>query len=331
MQLANFTTHESHALVAPIKTPQTYKTPKMGIPTFPNFKPLELSDREEIESFVKQFPPYSDFNFVSLWSFNIMKKANVSLLNSNLVIKYHDYLTAEPFYGFLGVNKVAETANELLELSTSEGLPSVLKLVPEVAIIALGRIKHDLYISEDVSNHDYIYSIKEHKNLPGKSYSDKRTLLNRFKRRNSDFYFEEVDISDKNVQVEIVKFYKTWLDEKNIDKSEIRHEFKALQNFMHTIDHEEIFTLFYYANNNLVGFSISQKIHNNHVIVHFEKIDVSVPGISAFVRSEFAKYVDMLGFFYINYEQDLGISGLRKAKQLWNPITMLRKYVIYRG
>ncbi len=38
------------------------------LPQFPQFKPLELTDKSDIEAITKQHLPYSDFNFVSLWN-----------------------------------------------------------------------------------------------------------------------------------------------------------------------------------------------------------------------------------------------------------------------
>lgn len=44
------------------------------IPKFPEFKKLELSNKEEIENFTSKFPPYSDFNFVSMWCWDFRYK-----------------------------------------------------------------------------------------------------------------------------------------------------------------------------------------------------------------------------------------------------------------
>jgi len=41
------------------------------IPEFPQFKNLELTDKIDVEKFTSKFPPYSDFNFVSMWSWDI--------------------------------------------------------------------------------------------------------------------------------------------------------------------------------------------------------------------------------------------------------------------
>lgn len=73
------------------------------IPEFPQFKVLELSDKGDIEVFTKKFPPYSDFNFVSMWSWDIKGDMRISQLNDNLVVRFTDYLTGNPFFSFFGL------------------------------------------------------------------------------------------------------------------------------------------------------------------------------------------------------------------------------------
>lgn len=63
------------------------------ISEFPQFKKLELADKKDIEKFTSKFPPYSDFNFVSMWSWDIRGEMRVSQLNGNLVVRFTDYLT----------------------------------------------------------------------------------------------------------------------------------------------------------------------------------------------------------------------------------------------
>lgn len=74
------------------------------ISQFPQFKELELEDKEEIEKFTSKYPPYSDFNFVSMWSWDVRGDMRVSKLNNNLVVRFTDYLTGSPFFSFLGDN-----------------------------------------------------------------------------------------------------------------------------------------------------------------------------------------------------------------------------------
>jgi len=41
------------------------------LPEFPKFKGIELSDKEDVEKITHKYPSYSDFNFVSMWSWDI--------------------------------------------------------------------------------------------------------------------------------------------------------------------------------------------------------------------------------------------------------------------
>ena len=92
------------------------------IPEFPQFKNLELTDKKEVEKITGKYPPYSDFNFVSMWSWDIKGEMRLSILNGNLVVRFTDYITGNPFYSFLGNNEVNDTVEKLLELSKKEGL-----------------------------------------------------------------------------------------------------------------------------------------------------------------------------------------------------------------
>ena len=72
------------------------------IPGFPEFKKLELSNKEEIENFTSKFPPYSDFNFISMWCWDIKGETRISKFNNNLVVRFTDYLKGNPFFSFFG-------------------------------------------------------------------------------------------------------------------------------------------------------------------------------------------------------------------------------------
>ncbi len=57
-----------------------------SIPKFPSSKKLTLADQAEVQNFVEKFPPYSDYNFTSLYSYNVENNIELSWLNNNLVV-----------------------------------------------------------------------------------------------------------------------------------------------------------------------------------------------------------------------------------------------------
>ena len=163
------------------------------IPEFPQFKKLELSDKQDVEKFTSKYPPYSDFNFVSMWAWNIKDEMRLSVLNDNLVVHFNDYMTGGLFYSFLGNNKVNETAEALLELSKKEGIEPILKLVPENSIKGLDGKRFK--ILEDRDHFDYILSTNNLTNYSGSNFQRHRNKVLRFKKK---YKFEVVNLSLKN-------------------------------------------------------------------------------------------------------------------------------------
>ena len=63
------------------------------IPTFPALKSISIDDRQSLEKYISSFPPYSDFNFMSLLTWNTDDCILVSKLFGNLVIQFDDYIS----------------------------------------------------------------------------------------------------------------------------------------------------------------------------------------------------------------------------------------------
>ena len=55
------------------------------LPEFPKFKSIELSDKEDVEKITHKYPPYSDFNFVSMWSWDIKGEMRISEFYGNFM------------------------------------------------------------------------------------------------------------------------------------------------------------------------------------------------------------------------------------------------------
>ncbi len=85
------------------------------LPNFPEFSKLSLDHQKDIDEAISGFPPYSDYTFASLYPWNSQNKLELSNLNGNLVVKFTDYVTDEPFLSFLGTNNVIETVETLFE------------------------------------------------------------------------------------------------------------------------------------------------------------------------------------------------------------------------
>jgi len=296
------------------------------IPQFPEFKKLELSDKEEIELFTKRFPPYSDFNFVSMWSWDVKGEVRISQHNENLIVLFNDYISGVPFYSFLGKNNVNETARALIELSESLALDPVLKLVPEDSVKDLDKKIFD--VEEDRNNHDYLIPVKIFKDYNTKQTRNKKKSVKKFL---SEFtvHKENLDLSDPATKSLVYDLFHKWSLGKD-DPLEVQNEMEALERFVENYGRAtNHISTGIYVNNELVAFCFSEILNGTFSNIHFCKADTSIsPGIYAYILQENAKTLHDIGHEHINLEQDLGIENIRQWKMSHGEKIFLKKYTV---
>lgn len=293
------------------------------IPVFPGFKKLELKDKEEIIKYTSAFDPYSDYNFVSLWSYNTKDNIEVSKLNKNLVVKFLDYTSEDQFYSFLGNNETRKTIEILLEHTRSKNLKQQLKLIPEIDLVDK-KVNKSFSIKEDKDNFDYILSVEELYEYKGKKYQNKRKLSNRFRRLYPNAQVKELNLSDKSTHKNIRKLFKHWSQK----KQDSEHELVAIQRTLKHANKLNLLGIGIFDNKKLIAFVISDIENKEYAETHFVKADTLYVGIYQFLRKEFARNLKKREYKFINIEQDLGILGLRTAKEQWHPVKYLKKYIV---
>lgn len=296
------------------------------IPNFPKFKKLMLTDKEQIERITSKFAAYSDYNFVSLWSYNIEDDINLSILNNNLVIRFRDYLTNEKFYSFIGKNNIIHTIDTLLKLSEKEGLPPILKLIPEESVLIKNLKEYN--IEEDRDNHDYILSATEHTGLVTSKYYKHRKLVKKFFRENPFSQIKILDLGNQNTADEILELFKLWTVKTNKNIEDTEHELIALKRTLKNYSSLNLLSLGLYNKDKFIGFIIADKNHHAYIESHFLKYLPGFNGLNHLFHHVLAKYSNADGVNFINIEQDLGIDGLRRAKESAKPIKYLKKYSI---
>ncbi len=291
------------------------------IAKFPKFSKLDIKHQKDVEAITSSFEPYSDFNFISLFSWNTDGSTEVSDLNSNLVIHLPDYLTGRPVLSLLGGKQIDESLNKLLS-SAKE-----LKLVPEVVIENISH-KNGFNFFEDEDNHDYTYLVEEHAHLPGEKFSEKRKKYNRFVRNFSGrFDVCAADINDVSARETVMSIFDEWSKVKNKADKDIKQEKQALKILLDNSHYFDLTLLLMHVDNKPTGFSIHEP-RGDYAITHFHKTLTNYDNIDVFLTSQAAQDLLRRGCLYVNWEQDLGINSLRKAKQSYKPVKMLKKFII---
>lgn len=293
------------------------------ISDFPEFTKLELQHKPAIETITKKFEPYSDFNFTSMFCWDVDMTTSVSLLNGNLVVRMPDYVTGEPTYSILGDHKLDESMFELFKWT------SHLSFVPEVSVAALQQ-KQAFQIKEDRDHHDYIYEIDKIASLAGGNYKKIRNKLN-------SFVFAEIPgVSVRTIQhvnsdeqQALLQLFDGWAEHSQQSTDDLAAERVAIQNLLEHAETLGVLITIVTVDSRPVAFSANEILDETFSICHFEKaISVAHHNTFAFITNQAAKALLERGSQLVNWEQDLGLDGTRASKTAYRPLKFLKKYEV---
>lgn len=295
------------------------------IPLFPEFKKLELTDKKEVEKFTSKFPSNSDFNFSNMWAWDLKGEMGFSVLNSNLVVKFSDYLNGQPFLSFLGDNLVNETAKELIGFSEKNYKTGVLKLVPETIVSFLDKKEFDAI--SDLDSKDYIYSIDHLASMDTWSQSTISKGIRRFIKEYPDYIIKENSLEEIS-EDKYLEIFKRWSENKSIVNHFELNEYKAFKRVFQIKD-KSLKIISLYLKDVLVGFSLFEILANGYALSHFAKTDTSYhSSVYDVLDWEEVKILKEQGIKYYNWQQDLGIQGLRKSKEKYKPDSFFNKFFV---
>jgi hypothetical protein len=295
------------------------------IPIFPIFKKLTLSDKKSIDSITSGFEPYSNYNFANLWSWDYDKSVKISRLNGNLVVMCNDHFLTETCINFLGNNKINETLETLFLFLRTHHLEPVLNSVPRISVQGANP---DLYeIVPNRSSYDYIYDLNSLAYFTEPKYSHKRKAANQFFRKFPSAKLKTLNLATAQIRTNIQKLNKSWLSQKDkvSTKIEFQHESSAIKRFIDG-NFSNSLCLGLYVDNILAGYSCFSLLDGGFTLCQFSKADTRFYGVYEYLMRESASFLVTKGYKKLNYEEDLGMEGLRQAKLSYKPLSFLEKY-----
>ena len=76
-----------------------------------------------------------------------------------------------------------------------------------------------------------------------------------------------------------------------------------------------------------MAFTFGEQLNRDTAVIHVEKADPEIRGAYPAINQGFVAdaWADME---FINREEDMGIEGLRKAKESYRPVKLIEKYTV---
>ncbi len=222
-----------------------------------------------------------------------------------------------------GCGDVKPVLDALWQDSRDQGYPFAVRSLTKETMAKLEELYPGKFTYEDNRNaYDYLYEIDTLAELAGKKYQAKRNHINRFVENWPNWY--TVPVTEENLPV-CRGLAEQWY--KSHDGSDADH--RAMEKaFAHFREMEFEGIILYAEEGKPVGFSAGNRISTDTFDVNFEKSFADIQGAYPLVNREFARYIrtNHPEIQYLNREDDMGLEGLRKAKESYHPI-FLEKYI----
>jgi len=300
-------------------------------------KEIKLEDKALFNSYFHKYPPQtSEFTFTNLYMWRNFYGFNFMEWKDHLLLFSRDIFEAKkiPASG----NKKALYFFPPIGPNPAEIIVSFFENLKEVEFHRVPeRISEDIRnhskfsslsidILEDRDNWDYVYETEKLRNLPGNQYRQNRRWLNKFL-ENYDYEFKI--LTENEVEL-IKKLQLEWCilreceDDEGLKEEELAI-YEALDNFL-ALDFQGAIIC---IDDKCAAYTFGEMLNPETMVIHVEKAHMDYEGAYQAINNLFLKN-SFEEVIYVNREQDLGVPGLRRAKESYKPIRMEKKSIIYR-
>lgn len=271
-----------------------------------------------------------DYNFANMFLWKHVSQAELAQLDDTLVTHLCGRTGSSYLYP-AGAGDVTRVIPALAEDAALRGEPLRLVCLTRQQTADLeARFPGKFTFTPDRDGYDYLYEIDRLADLPGKKLHAKRNHINRFVDNNPTWVYEAITPENLPECLEMDReWYRRSLPREGpAEERDLDNEGIALRTAMAHYDALGLEGGLLRVYGEVVAFTLGDCLCTDTYDVHFEKAYGELQGAYAMINREFARQVRERHpeVKYLNREDDMGIEGLRKAKESYYPDLMVEKY-----
>jgi hypothetical protein len=289
----------------------------------PEIHPLTMADRILVSEYLHRYPPViSEHTFTNLFIWQPSRPIFYAEIDNSLIflvkaaVKQGKYILFGPPAGSIGIPDVFSTFGSDITGAVR---------IPDIAAENLPAM--GFFVNPDRDNADYVYRVSDLAELAGRRYAKKR---NHIKQCLNSHACEYVPMTAELIaECEIMQ--EDWCDTRDCGRNPgLCNEANAIAEAFAHFNELELLGGAVRVDGKIQAFAIAEPLHPGTAVWHFEKAMAHIPGLSQLINQWFSKHA-LSGFEYVNREQDLGIPGMRQAKESYYPHHMVQKNCISRS
>lgn len=265
-----------------------------------------------------------EFSFANLY---LWGKQNYRISEDSLLIMAQfGQRTVYPFP--IGKGDKVRAVREIMRDADARGLVFRMSgISPEAKEMLEREFPSTFRFHTDDGSYDYVYAIDDLAELRGKKYHSKKNHVNRFIEEHEGYAVEEIGEDNlDSVRGFVQEWYRKRL-ERDPD-GDYTMETVALDRAIRHYSELGLIGIALVWDGRIVAITMGNRMTADTVDVNFEKADAEVNGAYAAINYEFARYIreKYPDVRFLDREEDMGIEGLRKAKESYRPYRKVKKY-----
>lgn len=301
-----------------------------NIPLLPHFRKFIFSDIEWYKTIYEPLAPYADIHYNNLfvWS-DLFDTLEVSSVDDVIVFKYSNPLSnKKTSFVVVGHNIHPSTIEKIFAYQKSSGYDTCIEESPVTMYSPEIFSSNSFCITHDRDNYEYIFNTAEQTSLAGRKFSRQRRRIGYFERAHEGDSIKLIysDVITPNKAMQLKAYIADWgmkigeVEDDNFERAAIEKSFKLSRRLgKHLLEVEiagkvKSFCIF---------FTDREFAGCNHL-----KVDYSIQYLFDYTTFRLAQWLDQHKIPLMNYEQDLGIVGLRDHKVRMQPVDLLEKVTI---
>ena len=182
--------------------------------------------------------------------------------------------------------------------------------------------KFDIKINR--GDFDYIYFAKDLINLSGRKYNLKKTPLNFFRRIYPTAKY--VPITEELIpkcREALNRWYESKVTRLNTNSM---FDMIATNELLDNLFDFNLKAGAIDLDGRIIVFTCGEQLNSDTAVIHIEKAERDIRGSYVAINQGFVEHEWSSNMKFINREEDLGVAGLRKAKESWNPCKMIEMF-----
>lgn len=243
----------------------------------------------------------------------------------NIILRYQSGLhISTGAFSLISGQYTTDCISAICAYCQEQQFPVILSTVPEDARDWLKEhysVKSE-YCDDDWA--DYLYDAETMIALQGSSFGGQRNHIHQFERKYPEAQIKE--ITPENLPEIDAFLSKLEHDYPPVDESG-KQEYDMIREVLANYDLFGMTGIALYHDPDRIGGITLGEVQGDTLYVHVEKADKGITGIFPKLTNSYASRFSGK-IRYINREEDMGNPGLRRSKQSYQPLCLLRKYFI---